>query len=168
MKPPSTLADNHLEMSTGRLAQVEDELKRLKIFGEASSSQGPPAARLKAKLKRAQLLLATEQQKLAEQASRLGQIEAQLKTYNRKFNLASTRKLWAIVDLEEKNKEARQLAEDLKKAEDFLVVERESRSAREVELQGQVKRLEEELKASCATLKTYQEAEPGRIAVLKQ
>ncbi|XP_042401923.1 uncharacterized protein LOC121991909 [Zingiber officinale] len=47
-KPPGALADNHLEMSTEYwvenivmcqwMAQVEDELKRLKISREASSS----------------------------------------------------------------------------------------------------------------------------------
>ncbi|XP_042423342.1 uncharacterized protein LOC122010947 [Zingiber officinale] len=151
-----------------RLAQVEDELKKFKISGEASSSQGPPIARLQADLEKAQQLLSAEQQKSADQANRLGQIEAQLKTYDRKLNLAFTRKQRAIDDLEQKNKEARQLAEKLKNAKNSLVAERESHSAKEAELQDQVKRLEEDLEASRVALTAYQEAEPGRFAVLRQ
>ncbi|XP_042466010.1 tropomyosin-like [Zingiber officinale] len=168
VKPPGALTDSHLEMSTERLAQVEDELKKLKISGEASSSQGPPITRLQADLEKVQQLLAVEQQKSTEQASRLSQIKAQLKTYDRKLDQASTRKQRVIADLEQKNQEGRQLTEKLKKAEGSLVVERESCLAKEAELQDQVKRLEEDLGASRATLTAYQEVEPGRFAVLRQ
>ncbi|XP_042423188.1 M protein, serotype 49-like [Zingiber officinale] len=151
-----------------RLAQVEDEPKKLKNFGETSSSQGPPTARLKADLEKAQQLLAMQQQKSVEQANRLSQIEAQLKTYGRKLELASKRKQRIIADLELKNQEARQSAEKLKNAESLLVAEHESRLAKEAELQDQAKHLEEELEASRAALKIYQEAEPGRFTVLRQ
>ena len=130
-------------------------------------SQGPSYAELQKELKKTQDLLAAEQKKTADQAYTLGELERQVKTLDRKISLATDRKKTAISDLEKKNVEARGLEQRVKKLMEQLDGEKASRSAETIKHKEELKTLQESLKASQATFKEYQEAEPGRVAALR-
>ncbi|XP_042432966.1 paramyosin-like [Zingiber officinale] len=132
-------------------------------------------AKLRADLAKSTELLEAERGKSIEHASLLARLNKQVSTFDAKIESANARKLWAIKDMDLKNKEARTLTKKLKEAKDFLVTERKSWSAEETALRGQLSvkndelaTAKDELEASRAALKTYQDAEPSRFEAMKK
>ncbi|XP_042440697.1 uncharacterized protein LOC122026118 [Zingiber officinale] len=178
MIPLDKLANSHMQQSTGRwveeivvsnrLAMVEEELKRLKSQGGPSSSRGPSYAELQKEFTKTKDLLEAERKKTADQAYMLDQLNKHVKSYDHKIELATTRKNTAIADLEKKNVEARALEQRVNELAELLEGEQKGRSEEVTKLKDDVKGLQEALDASRATFKEYQEAEPGRVATLRQ
>ncbi|XP_042467281.1 uncharacterized protein LOC122050445 [Zingiber officinale] len=178
MIPLDKLADSHMQQATGRwvqevavsnrLAMVEDELKRLKSQGGPSSSRGPSYAELQKELDKTKNLLEAERKKTADQAYMLDQLDKKVKSYDRKIELATTRKNIAIADMEKKNVEARALEQRVNELAELLESVHKGRSEEVTKLKDDLKALQEALDASRAAFKEYQEAEPGRVAALRQ
>ena len=143
---------------------ADEEIRQLRAAGGPSGSQGPSYSELQKELKKAQTLLAAEQKKTADQAHALAESERQVKSLDTKITLATTRKNTAISDLEKKNVEARGLELKIKELTEQLDREKAGRSA-DAE---KIERLNEALTSSQATFKEYQDAEPSRVAALRQ
>ncbi|XP_042404946.1 cytochrome P450 71A23-like [Zingiber officinale] len=138
-----------------RLAHLEDEFRKLKVSSGASSSQEPSISeveKLKANMEKSNKLLEAERKKSVDQ-----EIESD-----------TAWKQQAINDLKLKNQEVRKLAQKLKEAEDFMVTERNSRSAEEKSLWDQIATAKDELEGSQAALRIYQDVDGSRFETMKK
>ncbi|XP_042396656.1 MADS-box transcription factor 6-like [Zingiber officinale] len=90
--------------------------------------------------------------------------ELQQKQQDKEIKTATTRKRKAIDDMDMMKVENRGLEQRVKDLDALLKTEREGRSADQVKAEEALKDLQVALDASGATLKEYQDGEPGRLA----
>ncbi|XP_042472318.1 uncharacterized protein LOC122054979 [Zingiber officinale] len=134
------------------LTFLEQEVKQLKASSDQSSDSqewleqmNTKMAQLRADLAKSAELLEALKGKTAEQATQIAWLNKQANTFEAKIHLANTRKLWAIEDLEIKNKKFRVLAQNLKDFKAALKAERDGQLAKQTSMKTQLDAKDEEL-----------------------
>ncbi|XP_042448062.1 uncharacterized protein LOC122032814 [Zingiber officinale] len=141
---------------SNRLAELEDELKKLKAVGESRQSTTA--------LEKAKKLLEAERGKSSDLSSEVARLEALVKQRDKEIKTATTRKRKAIDDMDMMKVENQGLEQRVKDMDVSLTAEREGRSADQAKAEGALKDLQAALDASKAILKEYQDGEPDRSA----
>ena len=136
---------------SNRLAELEDELKKLKAAGDSQQST--------AALEKAKKLLEAERKQASELASKVVRLEAMVKQRDKEIKTVITRKRQAIDDMDRMKVEIRGLEPRIKDLDALLATEKESRSADLQRFDGELKDLQAASDAAHAALKEYQEGE---------
>ncbi|XP_042415358.1 uncharacterized protein LOC122004558 [Zingiber officinale] len=131
---------------SNRLAELEDELKKLKALGE-SRGQSTTA------LEKAKKLLEAERNKSSDLSGEVARLEALVKQRDKEIKTATTRKRKAIDDMNLMKVENRGLEQRVKDLDALLTIEPEGRSTDQTKSEGALKDLQAALDASRATLK---------------
>ena len=132
---------------SNRLAELEDELKKLKAARDSRQST--------AALEKAKKLLEAERGKSSGLSSEVARLEALVKQRDKEIKTATTRKRQAIDDMDMMKVENRGLEQRVKELDALLKTEREGRSTDQVKAEGALKDLQAAFNASKATFKEY-------------
>ncbi|XP_042410216.1 peroxisomal and mitochondrial division factor 2-like [Zingiber officinale] len=145
---------------SNRLAELEDELKKLKAAGDSRQST--------ATLEKAKRLLEAERGKTSVLTSEVARLEALVKQRDKEVKTATARKLKAIDDMDLMKVENRRLEQRVKELDASLTAEREGRSADRTKAEGALQDLQAALDASQTALKDYHDGEPSLSAEVRK